>query len=99
MSSIPFCVLEKPYMIWAADVRNDNEHFLTHIDANLYYRMAHNIIGAPQPSDEPEDAASGTRSGDGDAGHADAGRAGSSNGGSSHNGPASRPAAGTLVGA
>lgn len=57
MSSIPFCVIEKPYMIWAADVRADNEHFLNSLDADLYYRMAHNIIGAPQPDEEAEDAA------------------------------------------
>jgi hypothetical protein len=57
MTSIPFCVIEKPYMIWAADVRADNEHFLTRLDADLYYRMAHNIIGAPQSDEEAEDAA------------------------------------------
>ena len=56
MTSIPFCVIEKPYMIWAADVRADNEHFLKRLDADLYYRMAHNIIGAPQPDEEAEDA-------------------------------------------
>jgi|GEM_PF-1855552 len=59
MSSIPFCVVEKPYMIWAADVRADNEHFLTHIDTNLYYRMAHNIIGASEPGGEQDDGTSG----------------------------------------
>lgn len=57
MTSIPFCVIEKPYMIWASDVRADNEHFLKRLDADLYYRMAHNIIGAPQPDEEVEDAA------------------------------------------
>lgn len=57
MSSIPFCIIEKPYMIWAADVRADNEHFLTRLDANLYYRVAHNIIGARQRDEEAECAA------------------------------------------
>lgn len=58
MSSIPFCVIERPYMIWASDVRADNELFLSRIDANLYYRMAHNIIGKPQLDEEPENSAS-----------------------------------------
>lgn len=57
MTSIPFCVIEKPYMIWAPDVRADNEHFLKRLDADLYYRMAHNIIGAPQPDEDAKDAA------------------------------------------
>ena len=59
MPSIPFCVIEKPYMIWAADVRADNERFLTRIDTDLYYRMAHNIIGAPVADEEPEVGVSG----------------------------------------
>jgi len=58
MASIPFCIIEKPYMIWAADVRADNEHFLTRLDADLYYRVAHNIIGAPQSDNEANQAGS-----------------------------------------
>ncbi len=45
MSSVPFCVLEKPHMVWGHDIRRDNLHFLENVDAELYYRAAHNIIG------------------------------------------------------
>lgn len=44
-------------MIWAVDARADNEHFLKLLDANLYYRIAHNIIGASQTAEEAENAA------------------------------------------
>ena len=54
MSSIPFCVIERPYMVWAIDVRVDNEQFLSRLDANLYYRMAHNLIGAPDLDEQVE---------------------------------------------
>lgn len=43
MKSVPFCIVEKPYMIWSADVAEDNANFLERIDANLYYRTAHTI--------------------------------------------------------
>jgi len=49
MSSVPFCVVEKPYMVWGPDVPGDNSQFLTRMDANLYYRVAHDIIGKPDP--------------------------------------------------
>lgn len=45
MPSVPFCIIEKPFMIWSADVQADNEYFLQRLDANLYDRMAHYIIG------------------------------------------------------
>lgn len=44
MKSVPFCVVEKPYMVWGYDVEADNVHFLERVDAELYYRTAHNII-------------------------------------------------------
>lgn len=44
MTSVPFCVVEKPYMVWGYDIRADNAHFLERVDADLYYRTAHNII-------------------------------------------------------
>jgi hypothetical protein len=66
MTFVPFCVIEKPYMIWAADAPADNEHFLKCLDANLYYRMAHNIIGANQPHEEAKQPATKNVEGDQD---------------------------------
>lgn len=44
MSYIPFCIIEKPYAIWAPDVRADNEKFLTRLDTRFYERMARSIV-------------------------------------------------------
>lgn len=52
MTSVPFCVLEKPFMVWSHDVRGDNMHFLEHVDADLYYRAAHNIIAGGELDEE-----------------------------------------------
>lgn len=51
MSYVPFCIIEKPYAIWAPDVRADNEKFLTRLDTRFYERMAHSII---EGSDQSE---------------------------------------------
>lgn len=58
MTSIAFCVIEKPYMVWSADVRSDNRDFLTRLDAKLYYRVAQDIIERSS-SDMPEASAEG----------------------------------------
>lgn len=56
MTSVPFCVVEKAYMVWGHDVSGDNVHFLERVDAELYYRTAHNIIGGTDDRDhEPAD--------------------------------------------
>lgn len=61
MKSVPFCVLEKPFMVWGDDLARDNVQFLKRIDAALYYRTAHNLLGGSNPSaaddqgtDEPD---------------------------------------------
>jgi hypothetical protein len=59
MSPIPFCVVEEPYMVWAPNVRDDNEQFLKAIDADLYLRVARNIIGKPNEGSTDEETADG----------------------------------------
>ena len=44
MPCVPFCVVEKPFVVWGHDVAGDNRDFLERVDADLYYRTAHNII-------------------------------------------------------
>jgi len=58
MNSIPFCVLERPFMLWGDDLAIDNVHFLERIDAALYYRTAHNLLsgsGTPAGDDQGTD--------------------------------------------
>jgi hypothetical protein len=54
MNSVPFCVIEKPFMIWSADVGADNEDFLKRLDTDLYYRMAHTIFGCSETNRDTE---------------------------------------------
>lgn len=56
MQSVSFCIIEKPFTIWSHDLAVENEDFLVSIDANLYYRMAHNIIGGSSDDKHCHDA-------------------------------------------
>lgn len=44
MNSVPFCVHERPFMLWGDDLASVKVHFLERIDAALYYRTAHNLL-------------------------------------------------------
>ena len=44
MDGTPFCIVERPLMIWGEDLAGDNAHFLQRVDANLYYRVAHELV-------------------------------------------------------
>jgi hypothetical protein len=52
MDGIPFCIVERPCMIWGTDLAGENAHFLERVDANLYYRIAHDLIGTWADGDE-----------------------------------------------
>jgi hypothetical protein len=52
LDSVPFCVVENPFVIWGDDIAGDNRHFLERVDAELYYRTAHNIIGGSRRTDD-----------------------------------------------
>lgn len=54
MTSIPFCVVEKPFMVWGDDLAADNRQFLERVDAALYYRTAHRMF-AESPLCEGDD--------------------------------------------
>lgn len=66
MNSIPFCIIDKPYTVWSHDSKGDNLHFLERVDADLYYRTAHNILGgdfgkAAEAADESGDEESASQ--------------------------------------
>lgn len=41
--SVPFCVLETPYVVWSDDVYRDRDEFLQRVDAEFYSRIAEKI--------------------------------------------------------
>jgi hypothetical protein len=41
---VPFCVLERPYAIWSADVTADNEEFLKNLDPEFYHRTVTDVF-------------------------------------------------------
>jgi len=58
MDYVPFCVIEKPYSIWAPDIRADNDNFLKHLDARFYERMVQTIVTASNENrdkDQPDE--------------------------------------------
>lgn len=54
MSHYPFCVIERPYMLWGDDIARDNVDFLEHVDAEFYWRAAHQLIGQPSKNGAAE---------------------------------------------
>jgi len=55
MQRYPFCVLERAHMLWGHDVAQDNADFLEHVDAEFYWRAAHQLIGLPSADGALED--------------------------------------------
>jgi hypothetical protein len=54
-TSLPFCVLERPFVVWSDDVGRDCEQFLTQVDVSFYSRAAEMLIGTlPDEALEPE---------------------------------------------
>lgn len=59
-TSIPFCVLDRPFVVWSDDVDHDRRTFLDRVDAEFYMRAAHWLVAAlDQKSLGAEDARSG----------------------------------------
>lgn len=64
MRSVPFCVIERPFMVWSADPTGDNADFLDRIDAELYHRTAHLLLAGPDASAADDPAPEDPEAGD-----------------------------------
>lgn len=58
MASIPFCVVDRPFMVWGDDLAGDNVNFLERVDASLYYRTAHELLARPAHSGDGDEGVS-----------------------------------------
>lgn len=45
-SGAPFCVIERPFVVWSNDITRDNRAFLKSIDSDFYFRTAHLLIAS-----------------------------------------------------
>jgi hypothetical protein len=44
--SAPFCVIDRPFVVWSNDIERDNKGFLESVDSFFYIRAVHELIGA-----------------------------------------------------
>ncbi|MGH6899656.1 MAG: hypothetical protein ACREJ5_24420, partial [Geminicoccaceae bacterium] len=45
-TSAPFCVIDRPFVVWSDDVDRDNKSFLESVDSFFYIRAVREFIGA-----------------------------------------------------
>jgi hypothetical protein len=44
-TSVPFCVVDRPFIVWSDDVERDNKSFLASLDSFFYIRAVRELIG------------------------------------------------------
>lgn len=54
-TSMPFCVIDRPFVVWSDDIGRDREEFLERLDADFYARTALKL-GEALPDEMQEDA-------------------------------------------
>lgn len=69
-TSVPFCVIDRPFVVWSDDVDRDRDEFLERIDADFYDRAAQGLVYTLL-EDKPHEA---THEADGNQGEIDQSR-------------------------
>ena len=44
-TSVPFCVIDRAFVVWSDDVERDNKSFLENVDSFFYIRASREFIG------------------------------------------------------
>lgn len=54
VDSYPFCVIERPYVLWSGGLVSERERFLTSIDTGFYDRWVHLLVQPPSDGDNDD---------------------------------------------
>ena len=52
--SIPFCVIDRPFVVWSDDVSRDRDEFLKSVDADFYDRAVRILTSVPEEKGDIE---------------------------------------------